>query len=78
MTASPALRQAGRPSDEESRMAKARRKKSARSAGKPLTAGQKKVIAQHILATEAALKTIAAHVKKLRRATKKATVYRFL
>jgi hypothetical protein len=59
-------------------MAKARRKKAAGSAGKPLTAAQKKTIAQHILATEAALKTIAAHVKKLRRATKGATVYRFL
>jgi len=77
MTAGPALPLAGRPSDEESRMAKARRKKSA-SVGKPLTAAQKKTIAQHIRATEAALKTIAAHVKKLRRATKNATVYRFL
>jgi hypothetical protein len=60
-------------------MAKARRrKKSARSVAKPLTSAQKKVIAQHIRATEAAIKTIAAHVRKLRRVAKRATVYRFL
>jgi len=61
-------------------MPTSRRKKQGKGKGngQPLSRADKKVIASHILATEAAIKILAVHVKKLRRATKTATVHHFL
>jgi len=59
-------------------MPTSRRKKQGTGSGKPLSRAEKRAIANHILATEAAIKILVVHVKKLRRATKTATVHHFL